>query len=447
MHPVRRRRQWLLASLAAVWGIALTAGCGRRTPIAGHDAAAPDIDAPVAEAGPPLPDAALPSTDADVPAADAEVMPLPEAGLESPLRVPYRAQSVAVGRHHTCALLDDGHIKCWGYGEFGQLGLGDARDRGRDASEMGDALPTVELGTGRTALQIDAGAYATCAVLDDHSVKCWGLALTLVDVASPARYVGDVPSEMGDGLPVMDLGPGRTANSVAVGDNAACALRDDGSLRCWGRGFAAPSDLPPPAGKRVVAMTGTAVVGVLFDDGSVSDVQYGNGTTPALTFNRLDLGAGRGAKALATNGRGGGLCAVLVGGGVACPPLIAGPRPPLDTAELLGYARTEEPLACGQFLDGEVACISHIQGNEAWGESSGATDPLVHVRLGMPALELVGGGFLHQCARLMDHSVRCWADLGGYQPWLGASFPDAGDASAGAAARWLPIDLGTHPAP
>jgi hypothetical protein len=73
-----------------------------------------------------------------------------------------------------CAVLDDGSVKCWGKNSDGQLGYGDTVQSGDGAGEMGDALPAVALGTGRTAVSIEAGSDHTCAVLDDRSVKCWG---------------------------------------------------------------------------------------------------------------------------------------------------------------------------------------------------------------------------------------------------------------------------------
>jgi hypothetical protein len=45
----------------------------------------------------------------------------------------------------SCAWLDDGSLKCWGYNETGDLGLGDIENRGDEPGEMGDALPTVKL--------------------------------------------------------------------------------------------------------------------------------------------------------------------------------------------------------------------------------------------------------------------------------------------------------------
>jgi alpha-tubulin suppressor-like RCC1 family protein len=71
---------------------------------------------------------------------------------------------------------------------------------------MGDDLPVVDLGTGRTAKMISAGGEHTCALLDDDSVKCWGRnqygQLGLGDTSNR----GDGPGEMGDNLPVVDLG-------------------------------------------------------------------------------------------------------------------------------------------------------------------------------------------------------------------------------------------------
>ena len=60
----------------------------------------------------------------------------------------HTARAVAVGSAHTCALLDDDKVKCWGRNDFGQLGLGDTANRGDDPGEMGDNLPAVDLGRG-----------------------------------------------------------------------------------------------------------------------------------------------------------------------------------------------------------------------------------------------------------------------------------------------------------
>ncbi|MDC0710305.1 Ig-like domain-containing protein [Stigmatella sp. ncwal1] len=144
------------------------------------------------------------------------------------------AKALAMGNVHTCALLDDATVKCWGHNDYGQLGLGDKEHRGDGLDEMGDALPSVNLGTGRTAKALVAGRISTCALLDDATVKCWG------NNASGQLGLGDrenrgaLPGQMGDGLPPVNLGTGRSAMALSVGDDHACALLDDGSVKCWG---------------------------------------------------------------------------------------------------------------------------------------------------------------------------------------------------------------------
>jgi E3 ubiquitin-protein ligase HERC3 len=141
---------------------------------------------------------------------------------------------IVAGGAHTCARLDNGTLKCWGHNYSGELGLGDTRDRGDEPGEMGDALPPVDLGPGRTAVQVSAGRAHTCAVLDDGSLKCWGSnsygALGLGDTDNR----GDGPGEMGSSLPPVTLGAGRKAVRVECGDSQTCAILDDGTLRCWG---------------------------------------------------------------------------------------------------------------------------------------------------------------------------------------------------------------------
>ncbi|MBI3977919.1 MAG: hypothetical protein HY331_07015, partial [Chloroflexi bacterium] len=55
--------------------------------------------------------------------------------------------AIAGGGEYTCAILDNGQVKCWGYNTYGQLGLGNTDNRGDAADEMGDKLPAVDLGT------------------------------------------------------------------------------------------------------------------------------------------------------------------------------------------------------------------------------------------------------------------------------------------------------------
>ena len=83
-------------------------------------------------------------------------------------------RQLSAGGSHTCAIVFDGSVRCWGLNDKGQLGLGDTANRGDAAGEMGDNLPAVDLGTGRTATAISAGTNHTCALLDNGSLKCCG---------------------------------------------------------------------------------------------------------------------------------------------------------------------------------------------------------------------------------------------------------------------------------
>ncbi|MBN2084617.1 MAG: hypothetical protein JW748_05280 [Anaerolineales bacterium] len=74
-------------------------------------------------------------------------------------------QSIAVGGSHSCALTKAGGVKCWGGNSGGQLGDGTTTDRNSPAQVSG-------LASGVSA--IAAGGGHTCAVLGDGTVKCWG---------------------------------------------------------------------------------------------------------------------------------------------------------------------------------------------------------------------------------------------------------------------------------
>jgi len=113
---------------------------------------------------------------------------------------------VALGGVFTCARTVGGPSFCWGGGIYGQTGRGDRNSFGIRPDDFPNGLIELDLGTERRALQIVAGEGHACALLDDHSVKCWGQAsigaLGLGDLANR----GDDPNEMGDQLPRVNLG-------------------------------------------------------------------------------------------------------------------------------------------------------------------------------------------------------------------------------------------------
>jgi cysteine-rich repeat protein len=154
-------------------------------------------------------------------------------------------KDVTVGATHACALVNSGQIKCWGDNRRGELGLGDTVTRGDGPGEMGDALPFVNLGTGEVAVKVVAGGNRTCAELERHAVKCWGDnssgELGLEDLV--AR--GTAPDQMGDALPTVDVGTGREVVDLALGDGHVCVLLDDGTVKCWGVNNDGQLGVPP----------------------------------------------------------------------------------------------------------------------------------------------------------------------------------------------------------
>jgi len=82
------------------------------------------------------------------------------------------AKAISAGGAHTCAVLDDDSVRCWGFGASGRLGYGNLDDIGDN--ETPDSAGPVNLGSTRTAVAISSGGASTCARLDDGRVRCWG---------------------------------------------------------------------------------------------------------------------------------------------------------------------------------------------------------------------------------------------------------------------------------
>ena len=133
------------------------------------------------------------------------------------------ARYVATGEQHTCVVLDDASLKCFGANTVGQIGSGGIVALGDAAAEMGDALVAVRLGTGRTVRAVSAGALHTCALLDDASVKCFGEGGAGRLGSGAETDLGRSSATMGDSLARVDLGSGRTAVALAVNNNARTA--------------------------------------------------------------------------------------------------------------------------------------------------------------------------------------------------------------------------------
>ena len=83
----------------------------------------------------------------------------------------HSSNSQSAGGAHTCAILDGGGVKCWGRGDYGQLGYDSTDNKGDAAGEMA-GLSTVNL-LGASAIAITAGSYHTCVILSGGGVNRW----------------------------------------------------------------------------------------------------------------------------------------------------------------------------------------------------------------------------------------------------------------------------------
>ncbi|MBI3776967.1 MAG: Ig-like domain-containing protein [Gammaproteobacteria bacterium] len=145
------------------------------------------------------------------------------------------AVALYAGAYHTCARLDeDAKVKCWGWNNDGQLGLGNTETHGTGPLQMGDYLPALDFGSYRFALQLSLGDAHSCAVLDNWNVKCWGLGIHGQLGLGSAASLGGSPQQMGNYLPVVNLGMNRTAPEISAGAEHTCARLDDGRTKCWG---------------------------------------------------------------------------------------------------------------------------------------------------------------------------------------------------------------------
>jgi hypothetical protein len=174
------------------------------------------------------------------------------------------AAAVSTGGGHTCAILNDASLKCWGAGSDGRLGYGSTTDLGDGTSPAGGmaALGTVALGSGRSASAVACGGDFTCAILDDASVRCWG------NGAVGRLGLGSTTSLSAPSVTAVALGIGRTATAIAAGSKHACAILDDSSLRCWGEaghgrlGSGSTVDLLAPSATAVNLGTGKTATAV-----------------------------------------------------------------------------------------------------------------------------------------------------------------------------------------
>jgi alpha-tubulin suppressor-like RCC1 family protein len=364
------------------------------------------------------------------------------------------AAAIAAGFNHTCVLLDDRTVKCWGDNAHGQLGQGDTASRGAAFSDMGDGLIALDFGPAHTVSAIAGGGYHTCVILEDRTVRCWGYNAFGQLGLGDAQDRGDNPGEMAQFLPPVNLGTGHTAKAVSAGGYHACAILEDGSVKCWGSNFYGQlglgdvknrGDVPGGMGAALAAVnlgtngqgqahTAKAVSAggfhtcAILDDDSVKC--WGQNAVGQLG---LDDTANRGIGKAQMGDR---LPAVNLGVGLTATSIAAGY---VFTCAVLSDASTKcwGDNSYGQLGQGDTVNRGNVPGSMA------ALPPIALGAGGQTAAALSTNAGYHVCAALSDLTVKCWGlNLYG-QLGLGDAV-DRGDSAGTSVSASPAVDLGSN---
>ena len=308
------------------------------------------------------------------------------------------ATKVVVGVHASCAVMSDHTLRCWGANDKGQLGDGTTADHPTPVTPSLVGVQDVVL-----------GAAHGCALLDDGSVSCWG------DIGFGKADHQVQPA----GVP----GVNDAKRLFAVGA-ASCATMSNGAFVCWGdidpkghvrlSGGTREHRVPTPgAGLDHVAVLTEA--GALRDDGTVWT--WGADGTPVKTglADIVELAAaGDGVCGLTKDGD-----VVCTGGAPHCAakavkkgkPKRGGKKPPVKKPPAkkpkpepapAAFEKLDLPKARHLAFDVGMCVVTttgHLQ-------CLAANNPceLDEPWPGLSKVDVVDG----HCARAMDGSVRCW---------------------------------------
>lgn len=298
---------------------------------------------------------------------DFKATPVKVAGLEN-------IRAIAPGAAHTCALLVNGTVACWGSNDDGWLGT---------TSVLSSLVPLQVNGLSGVE-SIVAGNWRTCVVLTDHTVKCWGQSPLCGEFAPRPCLYDAIPAEVA-GLTGV--------RSISVGSGHACALLMNGSVSCWGDNY---------SGQLGNGGGASAVVSVKVNLSSeATAISSGMGHTCALLVDHTISCWGR-------NDHGQVGCSRNECG--------VGPPNPVRVAGLLGVLSVAagDLHTCAVLQDNTAKCW----GRNAVGELGDGTFDVetesyysVHptpVTVKMSGIGVISGGGYHTCALLLNTSIACW---------------------------------------
>ena len=264
----------------------------------------------------------------------------------------------------------------------------------------------VQLAAGATALgtSSESGADATCSLVSDGSVRCWG-ANELGQLGDGTFQRQNTPSVVA-GL----AGFGAVA-AIAAGDRSACALHTDGRVSCWGANAFGQLGVGAVTTYRGTPAAVVRLAGVVeLDVGGIhACARLTDGTVHCWGDNRSgQLGDGTTLNSSA----------------------------PVQVLGLADVTVVEVALgrvhSCARLIDNTVRCWGH---NLLGGLGNGTgTDSAVPVPVsGLTDVAELALGYQHSCARGTDGSVRCWGDNSDGQVGVAITTPSRLLAPMGAA--------------
>jgi alpha-tubulin suppressor-like RCC1 family protein len=268
------------------------------------------------------------------------------------------AVGVTLGGEHSCVLLGDGTVWCWGTNTKGQLG---------DGSLIDHTTPTL-VPSLADVRQIVAGENHTCALLGDSSVRCWG--------DNHHGQLGDGSTSERDSATIATI---HGAVQIAASWDVTCARLADSTALCWGDNGNTGGPLGPwwrcthfSVEGDTICPTPTAVPNVF---GLVGITAFGFGTTGARTVldwsdPSFDFDTPGLAKARTDFG---------------------------EVAEMSGNWTGRK--RCARDIDGSVRCQDAV---------IFAPWPTPTVIAGMGSAVSIAVGETHACLLAPDDSVACW---------------------------------------
>ena len=334
---------------------------------------------------------------------------------------------IVMGDKHSCALFTNGSVKCWG--ESSVLGLGYSTSDGGFGDgylETGDTLPFLQFPTGRHATMIEAGKSHTCAVMDNDDLICWGDnskgQLGLGDTA----HRGDTTGEIGDNFEVTSVPTGRTIDSMALGWDHTCVVWDNYSVSCWGGndhgqlGLDSTTDIGDGAGEMgdnldFLDLPGTASA-ITAGDGFTCAIVDDSGTDRAFCWGLNDFGQlGIESTTNVGDGTGGSMSSITNADVGVVHAIDAGEDHVCAIIVVMSY----KPVKCwGNGADGRLGYGSQDSRGTGPGSSTGMGSNLGYVRLtsqsnhyAYTATDIeVGAGTT--CVIMSNNDIVCWGDNG-----------------------------------